>query len=229
LARYAFLSDIHSNHDALYSVAEQIAGLKVFVLGDVVGYGAEPSKVLEWVRTSSTVTVQGNHDYAVGTGDTDWLNSSAAFAASWANRILSPEELAYLRGLPVKSKFELEGFRILMVHGSPDDPLHEYVFPQTHEALFDHYLEKSGVDIIALGHTHFPFFKNSRRGIVFNPGSVGQPRDGDPRSSYAVLDLGGRVPKVEHYRVAYDIERAASKIYAAGLPRPFGLRLFTGH
>lgn len=227
--RYYFLSDIHSNIDALEVVADEIKEEgKVIVLGDIVGYGAEPEKVLEWVSSNSDVVIQGNHDYAIGTGDTSWLNMTAAVAAEWTRRRLSPDRLSYLSSLPQKLFLEVEGYRLMIVHGSPDDPLHEYVFPQTHEALFDHYLSSRRVDILAMGHTHYPFEKKTERGLVFNPGSVGQPRDGDPRASFSILTVEGKELRIDNKRVEYDIKSAAEKIYRAGLPKRFGDRLFEG-
>ncbi|MEM0118421.1 MAG: metallophosphoesterase family protein [Conexivisphaerales archaeon] len=228
--KYAFLSDIHSNLVALQAVLNDLSGRadRIFVLGDIVGYGPQPSEVLEWVRSNAAASVQGNHDYAVGTGDTAWLNTAAAFAAEWTRKMLSFEQLNYLASLPHKHRFEVDDQKFLLVHGSPDDPLHEYVFPQTHESLFDHYLNKERVSVLAMGHTHYPFSSNTEKGTVFNPGSVGQPRDGDPRASYAIVEVSSGGIRVENRRVEYDIKQTADLIYKAGLPRKFGDRLFQG-
>jgi putative phosphoesterase len=228
--KYAFLSDIHSNLAALNEVVKDMKGKaeKIVVLGDIVGYGPKPSEVLEWVRSNADAVVQGNHDYSVGTGDTSWLNASAAFAAQWTRKVLSYEQLSYLASLPQKSLLNIEGKKMLIVHGSPDDPLHEYVFPQTHDTLFEHYLKKEKVTILAMGHTHYPFTKDTPSGTVFNPGSVGQPRDNDPRASYAIAEITHDYVRVENRRVDYNIKETADLIYDAGLPRKFGERLFQG-
>lgn len=230
--RLAFLSDIHSNYIALKAVEEDLADKvdKIYVLGDIVGYGPQPSEVIEWVRKNAEAVVQGNHDYSVGTGDTSWLNASAAFAAEWTRKVLGDEQIRYLSSLPLKKTIKVEGKILMMVHGSPDDPLHEYVFPQTHQSLFDYYLNKEKVQILAMGHTHYPFSSETPLGLVFNPGSVGQPRDGDPRASYAILELssGSTSITIDNRRVRYDIEKTAELIYSAGLPKKFGERLFQG-
>ena len=115
-----------------------------------------------------------------------------------------------------------------MTHGSPDDHLGEYVFPTTHSDIFDFYLKKLSVKVIALGHTHFPFIWSDKAGVVFNPGSVGQPRDGESKASYAILSIDGGRVEVEHRRVDYDIETSARKIIDAGLPASLAQRLFVG-
>jgi putative phosphoesterase len=227
--KYAFVSDLHANLEALQAVKPKLEGMQVFVLGDIVGYGADPGPVLRWVMENSVVQVQGNHDYAVGNERYEWLNTSAAFAARWTKERLDARELNYLKELPVMKKLKLDDYRVLLVHGSPEDPLHEYVFPETHQSLFDYYLEKYECDIIAMGHTHFPFSFTTNKGVLFNPGSVGQPRDGDPRSSFAILELEGGAPVVQHIRTDYDITGASRKIYEAGLPKFFGDRLYQGH
>ncbi len=229
MSEYAFISDLHSNLEALQAVEPHLMGMKVIALGDIVGYGADPAAVVSWVRKNTFRVVQGNHDYAVAMDDYGWLNSGAAEAARWTRKSLHDEDLMFLRNLQPTQRIELDGYRVLIVHGSPEDPLHEYVFPQTHESLFDYYLEKYDCDIIAMGHTHFPFSFKSKKGLLFNPGSVGQPRDGDPRSSIAVLELGGTTPTVKNIRIEYEVEVAAKKIITAGLPVTFCNRLFVGH
>lgn len=115
-----------------------------------------------------------------------------------------------------------------MTHGSPDDNLWEYVYPATHSDLLGFYLKKLGVDVIALGHTHVPFVWSDGEGTVFNPGSVGQPRTGDRRASYALLKAGQTGIGVELVNVEYDVGAAARKIVEAGLPDSLARRLFTG-
>ncbi|HYA56752.1 MAG TPA: metallophosphoesterase family protein, partial [Nitrososphaerales archaeon] len=113
-------------------------------------------------------------------------------------------------------------------HGSPDDRLWEYVDPRTHSDLFGFYLSKLGVGLIGLGHTHVPYVWKEKGRVVFNPGSVGQPRDGDPRASFAVLSVDEQEVRVGVRRVAYDIKKAASRIREAGLPESHATRLFSG-
>lgn len=210
------------------AVADQIISMKVYCLGDVVGYGASPNQVVEWVRDNVEICLLGNHDHATATGDTSWFNSAAGRAVDWTRSALSGSNMKYLQSLEADHKLELEGIKALLAHGSPEDALFEYVHPSTHEQLFDYYLEKNRTNLIALGHTHVPFMRKSTKGIVFNPGSVGQPRSGNPDASYAILTVRGKKIEVEHKLVKYNIDGAAAKIRAAGLPRILAERLYQG-
>ncbi|MBI4344842.1 MAG: metallophosphoesterase family protein, partial [Euryarchaeota archaeon] len=167
------------------------------------------------------VSILGNHDYAVLSGDTSWFNPIAAAAIEWTARDLTQDSLGYLRSLP--RSYENA---IYMVHGSPKNPLEEYVYGDAPDyqllEMFDH----TRRDIIVLGHTHVPFIRRLGGRLVFNPGSVGQPRDGDPRASYAILDTEER--EVEIDRVGYDIDAVARAILDRGLPQPLALRLYGG-
>jgi len=227
-ARIAVISDIHSNLEALQEVLSHVGDMEVYCLGDVVGYGANPNEVVEALREREVLTVLGNHDHAAVTGETGMFSTRAAMAAIWTTKVLKPSNLAYLRALPKERRLRLGDAEGYVTHGSPDDTLWEYVDPRTHEQLFGHYLEKLQVQFIGLGHTHVPFVSDKTGGTVFNPGSVGQPRDGDRRASYAVVSVAGEAVKVGHFRVEYDYEAAASKIKAAGLPGQFADRLCSG-
>ncbi len=224
----AVISDVHSNLEALEEVLARVPGLELYCLGDMVGYGASPNEVVETLRKRKAVTVMGNHDYGAVTADTGMFNARAAMAARWTTKELTGRNLEYLRSLPREFRFQIGGLSGFLTHGSPDDALWEYVDPATHSQLFGHYLGKLGVRLLGLGHTHIPYVWKEGSGIVFNPGSVGQPRDGDRRASYALLHAEGTTVKVEHYRVDYDYEEAASKIRAAGLPEQLADRLYTG-
>ncbi len=226
-SRAVFVSDVHSNLEALEAVLEEAGGLRVFCAGDVVGYGASPNEVVGLLRRVGATCVQGNHDRAAVTGDVRGFNPTAGMAAVWTSRQLTDESRGFLAALPTGARGTVGGRSLYMVHGSPDDPLWEYVLPSTHADLLDHYLGKVGADVLALGHTHAPFEWRGE-GLVFNPGSVGQPRDGDPRASYAVLCAeGGRV-EVELRRVECDVERSARKVLASGLPPSLSSRLLSG-
>jgi putative phosphoesterase len=224
----AFISDIHSNLEALSAVLADFGEGPVFCLGDIVGYGASPNEVVEELKERRVVCIIGNHDYAALSGDVGSFNARAGMAAFWTSRHLTRESRAFLEGLPKERKERLMEKSVYMTHGSPDDNLWEYVYESTHRDLFDFYLDKLSVDVVAVGHTHIPFVWSGDRGLVFNPGSVGQPRGGDRRSSYAVLTVESGVISVEHRSVEYDIESSARKIVEAGLPESLADRLFTG-
>jgi putative phosphoesterase len=224
----AVVSDVHSNLEALEAVLSHLGNRKVLFLGDLVGYGGSPNEVVEIFRRLGARGVRGNHDNAAVTGDVTWFNSRAAVALSWTRRALSPNNIRFLGSLPLQISEEVNGTRVYLAHGSPEDNLHEYVSPRTHLDLFPYYLKKTECDLIGLGHTHVPFVWEGEEGIVFNPGSVGQPRDGNPRASYATVNFEESLPKVEIRRVEYDVGRAAAKIVQAGLPTELADRVRLG-
>jgi diadenosine tetraphosphatase ApaH/serine/threonine PP2A family protein phosphatase len=215
-------------------------GVDRFVcLGDVVGYGADPVSCLEAVRRRCTGAVAGNHEHgSVGLLDLDWFNPAARAAVAWTAARLSEEERAYLAKLPLT--LTLHGARL--VHASPRSPeAWEYlVTPRDGFGAFDFFPGR----LCVVGHSHRPAvwvqgddgdrFVPGPRAIsldrdhrfIVNVGSVGQPRDGDPRAAYAVWDL--EASSVTIHRVAYDTATAQAKIYRSGLPRILGERLAYG-
>ncbi len=228
MKKFAVISDVHANLEALEAVLRETRGMDTICLGDLVDYGANPNEVVGLIRGGGIRTVQGNHDWAAATGDTSLFNPRAAMSSIWTRKHLTAENLDYLGALAPDSRSPFEGTRAYFTHGSPDDRLWEYVDPRTHSALFDHYLTKLGVGLMGLGHTHIPYVWKEGRGAVFNPGSVGQPRDGDPRASFAILSVDGAEVEVGIRRVGYDVEKAAAKIRGAGLPEAHASRLFSG-
>lgn len=228
MAPIAIISDVHANLEALEAVLSEVEGLDLYCLGDLVDYGAEPNEVVDALKLRGARCVVGNHDAAAMTGDTSQFNAMAAISSQWTRRKLTADNLRYIEGLPSELRLAVEGVDIYLTHGSPDDRLWEYVDPRTHSDLFGHYLAKMQVTLMGLGHTHIPYVWRGEEGVVFNPGSVGQPRDGDWRAAYAILKTEGAGAEVELRRVEYDREKAASKVRAAGLPESFAARLMTG-
>jgi len=227
--RIAVVSDIHSNYDALQVVLSSIGDYDAFFcLGDLVGYGAQPNEVVSEIRSlEPDAVVMGNHDYAVSTGDTSGFVHHAVEAIEWTRRQISPENLHYISGLRSKSDFTVDGVKIALAHGSPRDPLMEYVYPGAPEFVLRGMVDESGGSILLLGHTHVPFSQEFGPKLIANPGSVGQPRDGDPRASYAILDLSART-RFQIRRASYDVDAAASKITSKGLPKMLADRLHLG-
>ncbi len=223
-----FISDIHSNLEALQAVLADAGEKEVYCLGDAVGYGASPNEVIELLKERGATMTLGNHDFAALSGEPTGFNSKAAIAAVWTSRNLSSENRRFLSELPKNRRVSLAGLEAYIAHGSPDDNLWEYVYEATHSDLFGFYLKRLSVGLIALGHTHVPFTWSGSEGTVFNPGSVGQPRDGDPRASYAIVSVDGTRTTVEDRRVEYDIAASARKIVEAGLPEVLAKRLSTG-
>ena len=217
----AIISDIHSNLPALREVLKEIRGMKIFCCGDLVGYAAFPNEVIEAVKKNKIISILGNHDYAVITGDTSWFNPVAAAAIDWTRKEIKKENLDFLNSLP---KFYEGDF--YMVHGSPRNELDEYVSEDYPENELLSFFECTSKDAMILGHTHKPFIKKLGGRLIFNPGSVGQPRDMDPRAAYAVFDTTAK--KAEIKRVEYDIREAANAIIEKGLPEFLARRLYFG-
>jgi len=212
--RVLILSDIHGNAAALEAVVREPHDL-VVCIGDVVGYGPEPGATARWILQHSAVTVQGNHDRALAAGvpprcrpSFEWL---ATALAPLGRSQLTPDEIRWLGELPLTASRSFDGVRCLLIHATPADPLYRYLGPEREEWV----REVSGLDadLVLVGHTHLQFELSGGGMRVVNPGSVGQPKDGDPRAAYAVLDNGTLTLK----RVGYDIERTVAALERSGV------------
>jgi len=218
--RTLVLSDIHGNWPALEAVAA-VPHDSVLCLGDVVGYGPQPGECLRWLRASHASIVQGNHDRSVADDvpprcrlDFEWL---AAATQHIARRQLTDEETAFLRALPRTLDLVLDGRKVLLLHATPADPLYNYLGPDRDE--WRTALASIEADLVLVGHTHLPFHFQFGDVHVLNPGSLGQPKDGDPRAAYAIVEDG--VPRLE--RASYPVERTIDALGAAGVdPAAFG-------
>jgi diadenosine tetraphosphatase ApaH/serine/threonine PP2A family protein phosphatase len=239
--RIAVLSDIHSNLVALDAVLASIGSVDaIWHLGDVVGYGPDPDGVVERLAGIGALGVRGNHDTAVAVDPAilDWFNTDARTAAEWTARTISTSTRSWLAGLPT-TRVEAG---TMLVHGSPRDPLWEYV---TSTPVARANLAAMRTPLGLHGHTHVPIcFRDDdgrietisptdgsllgldgRRALV-NPGSVGQPRDGNPLSSYLILDT--ETKRCTWHRVAYDIPAVQTAMKRAGLPPRLVARLSVG-
>lgn len=219
--KIAVISDIHSNLYALRQVLKEIGKLDIICCGDLVGYNPFPNEVVEMVRELEIPCVLGNHDHATITGNTTWFNPYAARAIEWTRSELSEENMEFLKTLPMVYED-----MVYMVHGSPENQLEEYVFPDYPERILNRFFDYTEKDIMILGHTHVPFSLKIDNRLIFNPGAVGQPRDGNPMASFAVLDTG--LKEVEFKRVEYDIDKVAREITEKGLPEFLAHRLYQG-
>ncbi|MBN1160653.1 MAG: metallophosphoesterase family protein [Dehalococcoidales bacterium] len=241
--RCAVLADIHSNLEALTAVFRDIevkgGADEVWCLGDIVGYGPEPAECIKLLRKFNPVCVAGNHDLGtVGKMELSFFNPAAAQACIWSAEKLGPEDLQYLEELPQT----VQKGDFLLAHGSPASPLLEYVASNSIAEKNFSYFDKP---YCLVGHTHVPqaykqeddkvasislssgiglVLKKSR--LIINPGAVGQPRDGDPRASYAIYDSEGSIFRV--YRVEYGIRATQDKMMQAGLPVSLVTRLEVG-
>src|SRR5262245_2597616 len=248
MSRYLILSDIHSNLEALDAVLQASSKHRcdrVLVLGDLVGYGADPNAVVKRVREiNPSAIIRGNHDkVAAGIDTPEDFNPMARLAAEWTRRMLSSETADYLRTLPSGPIVVDDTLEIC--HGSPIDEDMYIVgdvdalrsielatrsvcfFGHTHVALRVRLDAEHKVDIAGpQGHPEFETSLANGTKYLFNPGSVGQPRDGDSRAAYAIADTGAG--RVTLYRVAYPVEAAQKKILDAGLPPMLAYRLGMG-
>lgn len=221
--RVAVIADVHSNLQALEAVIGETGDADLVICaGDIVGYGANPNECCALVREASKFSISGNHDLASVNDDSRGMNPYAAAAIFWTNRTLTDESKGYLRSLNRTGRLDLGGVPVALYHGSPSDP-NEYIHE---EDVRPGLLEDSKAAVVIMGHTHIPYVRRFASGLVLNPGSVGQPRDGDPRASFALLDLPSMDCEVR--RVAYPVARAAEAITAAGLPNMLAQRLAVG-
>jgi putative phosphoesterase len=228
--RIVIISDVHSNLDAFLAVIANLPPYDNLVfLGDLVGYGPQPNEVVDQLRQLHPKgALLGNHDYAVATGDTSGFSPHAEVAVKWTRRHIKQETLDYLSGLHPSARITLNNTRLALFHGSPSDPLSEYIFPWIDHQSAKGIIEKAGSPLVLLGHTHMPMLYSFDEEMLANPGSVGQPRDGDPRASFAILTLSEGKFSFEMKRVEYDIDVVAGKIIRAGLPEFLADRLYTG-
>lgn len=213
--------------------------------GDLVGYGPKPREVIEAIVNNQQILAitKGNHDHAIGGGGRDLknidtyvakFNPLAQIAIRWQVSILSEELKTFLYQLPHTRTclhHSEPKAQIGIIHGSPNFPLDEYILPKTpaQMALFP-FMQLIEINILLLGHTHIPFIDKAtadeKELLMINPGSVGQPRDKDPRASYAVIDLKNM--EAEIIRVDYDVDKVNTQIVKAGLPEFLGERLSKG-
>jgi putative phosphoesterase len=227
--RLLVVSDIHSNLVALNKMLEESGRFDaVICAGDIVGYGPDPAECIDIATSLGFRCVKGNHDHAVATGDASGFNPYAREAASINRRLVDDAGKAWLGRLPDGLSFDVEGIRVAVFHGSPSDPLNEYIFPEEAEIRTDGLLNESGADLLILGHTHIPYVLRSKGRALVNPGSIGQPRDGDPRASFMMVDVNGAAVSVVHRRVEYDVDEVVGRMRRLGLPEFLASRLHHG-
>lgn len=226
--RTALISDIHANAPALQEVLSDIDKRNVdniFCAGDIVGYNSFPNKSIKKIDEYNVQSIRGNHDEAVLTETPSNFNISAKRAVDWTRRKLSNQSRKYLESLKYSLRFEQDGVKIYLTHGSPIDNLNQYVKKEdVSKKRLNRWFEDIP-DVVILGHTHQQFTENIDDTIIVNPGSVGQPRDGDPRAAYAILDT--EKFEVETHRTEYNIDEVANRTQAV-LPRKLADRLYEG-
>ncbi len=231
--RIAIFSDVHSNLPALEAVLADISHAGVdawYVLGDLVGYAPWPNEVLERLRAEAVPIVMGNYDDGTGyersecgcayTHPVEKALGDEGFA--WTKAHTSDENKAWLRGLAPHIRFEADGKRYLLVHGSPRR-MNEYLYEDKPDETFARIAAGADADVIVCGHTHRPYDKTVAATRFVNDGSAGKPKDGDPRACWVLVDTVDG--SVEFRRVPYDAEAAARAILASDLPDEFAVQL----
>lgn len=242
-ASITVFGDIHGNLPALEAVFRDMEtrGLdNLYCLGDLVGYGTFPNEVVQLIRERHIPTLMGNYDQGVGNDSddcgcaykTEVDRKRGELSIAWSNARTTAENKAFLRALPTHIALQLDDLRILLVHGSPRK-VNEYMFEDRSDSYFEHVFEAADADVIVCGHTHLPYHKILPSGKqVVNAGSVGKPKDHDPRACYVTLTATGRDLSVQFIRLPYDIERAAEAIEAtpetSGMPHPYAKMLRDG-
>lgn len=226
----AVIADIHSNSTALEKVLDEIDKKNpsyIISPGDIVGYGPDPNGVCDRLREMDNfLSVRGNHDQAVIDGDITGMNPVASEAIKFTTKEISDENLKFLKHLDNYYPLKLDIFNIFLVHGSPDNYLDDYIYPDTSENRFKKFFDKTRANLIVNGHSHIPFTRQLGDRVFLNAGSVGQPRDRDPRACYVLIDTENH--KIEVKRTEYDIDKVSEKMKRKGLPKTLADRLYYG-
>jgi diadenosine tetraphosphatase ApaH/serine/threonine PP2A family protein phosphatase len=232
--------DVHGNLAALEAVFGDMEarglGEDRYCLGDLVGYGTFPNEVVEFVRSRGIPTIAGNYDEGVGENSddcgcayqTEEERERGDRSIAWTNEAITEENRSYLRELGEHIELELGDLRAVLVHGSPRR-VNEYLYEDRPDSSFERLLDAVDADVMVCGHTHLPYHKVLPSGRhVVNAGSVGKPKDGDPRACYVALYGDGEAFEVAFHRVEYDVERTATAIEESGMPSEFAEMLRAG-
>jgi predicted phosphodiesterase len=255
--KIALFSDVHANLPALEAFFKDVEARQpdaIYCLGDLVGYNIWPNEVINEVRRRRIPTIAGNYDFGVGRNSddcgcaykTDEEKANGAVSISYTNQVVKDEERAYLRTLPahIKVEFQLNNdkLNLLLVHGSPRR-VNEYLFEDREEKSMLRIMQDADADMMCFGHTHKPYHRILNSGAggqdhfrhAVNIGSVGKPKDGDPRGGYVLLDIkdhSSSVVKdsiqVEFVRFEYDVEKAANAVENSRLPDTYAESLRKG-
>jgi putative phosphoesterase len=232
----AAIGDVHANLPALQAVlahAREHGAQAIWNIGDFVGYGAFPDECVTLLRESEVISIQGNYDekvLKVKKKLDKWRTSKhpkILIAFEWAYDHLSKENRKYLKHLPEQRTLQVEGWEALLVHGSPASP-EEHLGPATPDSRLQELASLTSAKIILCGHSHQPFTRWIGDTLFINTGSVGRPDDGDPRATYALLEITAEQREARHFRVDYDVGKAIQAICAAGLPDDFALMIEQG-
>ena len=235
MSAVAIVTDIHGNLPALEAALDRIEQLgikRVYCGGDLVGYGPHPNEVCALVEDRRIPSIYGNYDYAIGR---DLEDCGCAYrdqhdrelgqqSVDWTLAHTDRRSKDFMRGLPFDLRFELGDQRVRLVHGSPRK-VNEYLFEDKPARTFERIAAGADCDVLVFGHTHQPWIHHYGGVLFVNCGSVGKPKDGDPRAAFAVLKLEADRAAAEIERVGYDAETVAREVAAAGLPGEYAEKL----
>ena len=233
--RVAVITDIHGNLPALEAALGRIEELgidRIYCGGDLVGYGPHPNEVCALLEERRIPTIYGNYDHAIAR---DLEDCGCAYvdqhdrelgqqSVAWTLEHTGERAKEYMRDLPFDLRFELGAFAIRLVHGSPRK-VNEYLFEDKPARLYERLAAAEEADVLVFGHTHKPWVHEYGGVLFVNCGSVGKPKDGDPRAAFAVLEDAGDRVDVTIERVEYDAETVAREVAAAGLPAEYAEKL----
>jgi putative phosphoesterase len=235
MQRVAVITDIHANLSALEAVLEAIESTgvdAVYCDGDLVGYGPHPNEVCRLVEERGIPTIYGNYDYAIAR---DLEDCGCAYrdqrdrelgelSVAWTLEHTDRRSKEFMGSLPFDLRFEIGGRRVRLVHGSPRK-VNEYLFADKPARTFERIAAGADCDVLVFGHTHQPWVAEYGGVLFVNCGSVGKPKDGDPRASFALLELAGGELGATIKRVEYDAESVAREVAESGLPPEYGEKL----
>ena len=235
MSAVAVITDIHANLPALEAALERIDELgieRVYCGGDLVGYGPHPNEVCALIEDRQIPTIYGNYDYAIAR---DLEDCGCAYvtqhdrelgqqSVEWTLAHTDQRSKDFMRGLPFDLRFELANQRVRLVHGSPRK-VNEYLFEDKPARTFERIAAGADCDTLVFGHTHQPWIREYGGVLFVNCGSVGKPKDGDPRAAFAILEPDADRAAVHIERVEYDAQRVAREVAAAGLPEEYAEKL----
>ncbi|MCB4790674.1 MAG: metallophosphatase family protein [Elusimicrobia bacterium] len=227
--KIGILSDIHSNIEALESVLSDACknGVRSYIiLGDIVGYGANPNEVIKVLRNQKIMgMVLGNHDIAILDNDISRFKTEHGLhSLMWTRKQLNKRSREFLKSIVPRCNYAEYGFNIY--HGGPSDIYWQYVFPSTDKEILKEDFKNEKNKLVFVGHSHLAFTFAFKKFRIVNPGSIGQPRDGNPDASYVIYNTNTK--DTEFRRISYDVKNAAMKIKNAGLYLFLAQRLFLG-
>jgi putative phosphoesterase len=233
--RVAVITDIHANLPALEATLAAIEWTDmdaVYCGGDLVGYGPHPNEVCALIQERAIPAIYGNYDYAIGR---DLEDCGCAYrdqrdrelgqlSVEWTLAHTGRRSKAFMRGLPFDLRFELGGKRVRLVHGSPRK-VNEYLFADKPTRMFERIVAGADCDVLVFGHTHQPWVREYGGVLFVNCGSVGKPKDGDPRAAFALLEVDGERVVADIERAEYDAEAVARELAEVGLPGEYAEKL----